>query len=794
MDREANSATELSSSANTVSRPLGRMRYLKSAAMLAILGGIAAPTLGVGGGVTGCGTTQSTGTAGADVSSIIFIKRITTVPGTNGAPPVIDVAGGNGQVIDYTRYEPGGSLNMLAPARVDGTLTNLTADFPTADFNGADVSFEGDSVVFSMKKDANDNYHLYTVALTPNANGKFEVHQLTAGSQDDFNPIYLPGQQIAFATNQMYTAMGTRADEYEHSRIVSQLATISVAGGDADRHLFPQSLSHTVSLFARHDGKLGYSRWEHLGGTNDVKLFSANPDGTKMIAVAGQHGKPSNSLISVREATPNVMIGVATNRSRTIHAGALVQIDARNQGDPTCLTAGADETGHACLDEEHAIFTVLTPNVPTGSEPSPVGRYREPAPLPDGRILTSWADGAVNDLDELSATPPDFGIYIFDPATQTNQLVYNDKNTWDLNALPVIKRPTPPVLGSTQTTVANTDPVLLGSVDITQTSLEESVQGAQYVNAVSLASALKDAVAVRIIEGFSSEAAKGVTKFGLTMDEGAAVLGTAPVYADGSWFAKVPPYIPIHVQPIDKFGISIRNQRLWIQGAPGEDRRCVGCHESRTQGGVPALGANPTVAEQKGAPDFTEAIADRVEYPWAGAPDSAKNVQTVLTAQCAGCHNASTTTYYDVAMTDPLTGKQTVYHVPTLDLTDTPVTVYYDKGVTTWPASYVSIFYPATLSMGGMGGPKVVGGKLPPMWGIPEDARNSVLIQKINVKAADGTVAWPSQGFHPEDKGASYSLTDDERQMLIRTMDLGGQYWARQNTGFQSFNHDPTAQ
>jgi hypothetical protein len=760
--------------------------------MLALLAGVAAPTLGVGG--VGCSTTQATGTAGADVSSIIFIKRVTTIPGTGSTPAVVDVAGGNGQVIDYTRFEPGGSLNILAPARVDGTVTNLTADFPTADFNGADVSFDATSAVFSMKKDPSDSYHIYTVSLAPGASGKYEVHQLTAGSQDDFNPIFLPGQLIAFATNQMYTAMGTRADEYEHSRIVSQLVTISVAGGDADRHLFPQSLSHTVSLFMRHDGKLGYSRWEHLGGTNDVKLFTANPDGTKMLAVAGQHGKPSNSLISVRESAPNVMIAIATNRERTIHAGALVQIDARNQSDPTCLDPNADETGHACLDEEHAAFTVLTPNVPTGSDPSPVGRYREPSPLPDGRILTSWAPGAVNDLDELSATPPDFGIYIFDPKTQQNELVYNDETTWDLNALAVVPRTEPPTIGSTQTTVVNTDPVTLGSVDITQTSLDESVQGAQFVNPISLASALQQAVAVRIIEGFSSEAAKGVMKFGLTMDEGAAVLGTAPVYADGSWLAKVPPYIPMHVQPIDKFGISIRNQRLWIQGAPGEDRRCVGCHESRTGQGVPAFGANPTVAELQGKniPSYTEAIADRAEYPWDGAPDKTKNVQTLLTAKCAGCHNGSTTTYYDVAMTDPLSGKKTVYRVPTLDLTDTPVTVYYDKGVSSWPASYVSIFYPATLSMGGMGGPTVVSGKLPPLWGIPEDARNSVLIQKMNVKAADGSVAWPGAKFHPEDQGASFSLSNDERQVLIRTMDLGGQYWSRQNTGFQAFNHDPT--
>jgi hypothetical protein len=773
--------------ANFIKPRAGLFRRLPHVALIALAAGVMAPTLGVG----GCTTTTSSTSAPADVSSIVFIKRVTTI--VSGGNVTVDVAGGNGQVIDYTRYEPGGSLNLLSPPRVDGTLTNLTADFTTADFNGADVSFDASMVVFSMKKDPNDSYHIYTVSLTPGAKGKYEIHQLTAGSQDDFNPVFLAGQKIGFATNEMYTPMGTRADEYEHSRIVSQLATISVSGGDADRHLFPQSLSHSVSLFSRADGKLGYSRWEHLGGTNDVKLFAGDPGGTNLVAVAGQHGKPSNSLFNVREMEPNVMIGIATDRERTIHAGALVQIDARNHADAVCLDATANQTGHACLDEEHVTYNVLTPNVPTGSDPSPVGRYREPSPLPDGRILTSWADGPVNDLDELAATPPDFGIYIFDPATQQNELIYNDQATWDLNALAVVARPEPPVIGSTQVTVDSTTPVRIGSIDITNTSLEETVQGAQYTSPVSLGTALQGAVAVRIIEGFSSEAAKGVMRFGLTMDEGAAVLGTARVYEDGSWLANVPPYIPIHVQPIDKFGLAIRNQRLWIQGAPGEDRRCGGCHESRTGANVPAFGQNPTVAEQHGAESFLESIGSRTEYPWAGSPVAAQNVQTLLTAKCAGCHNSATTSYYEVAMTDPVSGKTTTYKVPSLDLTDTPVTVYYDKSVAAWPASYVSIFYPATLSMGGMMGPKVVGGTLPPMWGIPEDARNSVLIQKLNVKASDGTTAWPvsQQAFHPEDKGID--LTDDERQMLIRTMDLGGQYWSRQNTGFVPFNHDPTA-
>src|ERR1700750_2640060 len=109
------------------------------------------------------------------------------------------------------------------------------------------------------------------------------------------------------------------------------------------------------------------------GGVNDVKLFAATPDGTQMLAVAGQHGKPSNALFSVREIEPNVMIGIATSRNRTIHAGALVKIDARNAADPVCLDKTADQTGHACLDEENAKFEVLTPDVPTDESPSPAG-------------------------------------------------------------------------------------------------------------------------------------------------------------------------------------------------------------------------------------------------------------------------------------------------------------------------------------------------------------------------------------------------------------------------------------
>ncbi len=714
--------------------------------------------------MTGCGS-SSTEQTDIGVSSIIFISRATTTQDPTTGAVTIDVSGGNTQVIDYQRYVPGGSLNILSPPRPDGVVTNLTSTFPQADFNGVDVSFDAQQAVFSMKKDPSDHYHLYTVQLS----GDHAIHQKTAGNQDDINPIYMAGGRIAFATNEMYTEMGTRADEYEHGRVVSQLATISVDGGDADRRLFAQNLSHTVAPFVRTDGKLGYSRWEHLGPVNDVKILAANPDGTNMIAVAGEHGKPVNSLINVREISPNVMIAIGTTRDRTIHSGTLLEVDARNHADPTCLDPKADYTGHTCLDEEHATYTILSKDVPTGSDPSPVGRYREPSALPDGRILVSWADGPVNDLNEQSLTPPDYGIYVFDPNTQRNQLIYNNRQMWELGAM-----------------------ARLGSFNIHQTSLNETVDGAEF-SGTPLATALQGAVAVRVIEGFSSEAAKGVTMFGLTMHEGAAVLGEAPVYADGSWLANVPAYIPMHLQPIDKYGMSIRSQGLWIQGEPGENRRCVGCHESRTGAGTPAFGQNPTAAEQQGPQAFTQAISGRQEAPWDKNDLGKPFIQQVFDAKCTSCHDGGANDpyagkQYTVTRSDPVSGKETTYTIPYLKLTSDPVTVYYDREVHTWPVSYVSLFYPAAMQMD-MGTEKVTG-EVPPMWMVPASARSSALVQKINVRAADGTTAWQAP-LHDEDKGKP--LTADERKLIILAADLGGQFYSRQNTEFQPNNSDPVA-
>jgi hypothetical protein len=91
-----------------------------------------------------------------------------------------------------------------------------------------------------------------------------------------------------------------------------------------------------------------------------------------------------------------------------------------------------------------------------------------------------------------------------------------------------------------------------------------------------------------------------------------------------------------------------------------------------------------------------------------------------------------------------------------------------------------------------------VTGTVPPIWGRPSDARNSALIEKLNISDwknenrtawalgaafSDARIKGGTRTLHPEDVGVT--LTRDERVKLIRAIDMGGQYYSRQNTSFQ---------
>jgi hypothetical protein len=99
----------------------------------------------------------------------------------------------------------------------------------------------------------------------------------------------------------------------------------------------------------------------------------------------------------------------------------------------------------------------------------------------------------------------------------------------------------------------------------------------------------------------------------------------------------------------------------------------------------------------------------------------------------------------------------------------------------------------------------MVTGTVPPEWAIPSDARNSKLIEKLNIVSSldQTTYAWPLgqpftvadvAGGTRTDHAAVAGLTRDEIVKLIRSIDMGGQYYARQNSDFKPFvDADPVA-
>ena len=178
-----------------------------------------------------------------------------------------------------------------------------------------------------------------------------------------------------------------------------------------------------------------------------------------------------------------------------------------------------------------------------------------------------------------------------------------------------------------------------------------------------------------------------------------------------------------------------------------------------------------------------------------------------MTARCASCHNETTNgntaqTFYTVTMPGENGAAPTVSQIPRLDLSARMITVTYDNETKPWPASYVSLFYPAALAME-MDETEIVD-TVPPKWAVPSDARNSVMLEKLNVTSAsdpskyawalgqpfsDATVAGGTRTDHAKVSG----LTREELVKLIRAIDMGGQYYARQNSAFVPNNTDPVS-
>jgi hypothetical protein len=707
---------------------------------------------------TGCGGSDPGPLDGVD--SLVFLQRT--------------ARNETGDIFQYTSYLPGARLVKLSPPTADGVLTELCcsnagSEFADIDISSYDLSFDAREIVFAGKLRQGSRYGLFLLHLDTGIVD--EVH--TDPNADYFSPMFAPGGKILFLTNKLPPAeAGARQFQDEYNRgVTAQLGVMNKDG--SGETLGARNLSHRVFPSILSNGRVVFTQWDHLGGMNAGHLLTMNPDMTVVREAFGKEGSGiTNSYLKAREIAPGRLIAIGTSRDRTLQSGALLDIRLGE----TYVEDGAVKADRN-MSEKTASYKLLTPNVPLGREPSSttVGRYYDAWAL-DARdaptLVVSWADGPV-ESGTLGAAGLDanFGIYLFDSAKNLRKPIFDDPAMWDVAPRPLVPRDAPPQIAASGDHQFGGNTTLVAGTDAYQSSIASFAPGSVY--------------GVRITEGFSVE--EGIPRdFGLTEFEGMAVLGVAPVEADGSFAALVPAGIPVRMQSIDRFGMAIVSEPVWVSGAAGESRACGGCHESRTGVVVTQPGVTQAIARgpvrmlveksraERVSQQFT--IAGTIGVPWDQA------VQGVFDRRCVSCHEGTPgPANPSWTLTDPVTNESFTW---TFDLRGGDAT--YGVGefmFSGYSRSHLSLMGP---SMRDLEDTDLVLTGDTTRWVDPGSARGSELLRKLNppqiFPAPDfGKRAFPVAEHAPHALAQGAELTADEYYLLILMADNGGQFYAREN-------------
>ncbi len=698
-----------------------------------------------------------------EVDSIVFVERQSRM-------------GGMGDIFQYRSYVAGAKLVKLSPPTADGERTVICCDqvpeLAEMDIIDYDISFDAKSIVIAGRPTQDQKYGLFLLDVESG-----EVEQLPTDPGFDYvYPTFLPGDRILFATNAVVEEGAPQfRDEYERG-VTLQLGSIAADGSDLK--LYSRNLSHRITTTVLSTGEVLVTQWDHLNSMNAGQLIRMNPDGTRVREAFGKQGTgAANSYYKAVEVSPGRVVAIASSRDRTFQSGAILDI----RFGETYENENGDLLADREMSEANASARVLTAQVPLGRDPSAntVGRYYNAYPL-DAKeypnFLVSWADGPVqSEINGSAGIAPNFGIYLYNSEKGTRLPIYDKPDTWEINPMPLVARTAPPTIAETGANQFSDEKVLMGAMNVYDSSIQDFEPGSIY--------------GVRIVEGFSGEEGVGMD-FGLTRAEGAQSLGIAPIREDGSWAALIPANIPVRQIAIDKFGMGLRLEPVWISGNPGESMFCGGCHESRSDTTVIQPGLTEAVA--RGPEDLlsdrtrferlkTDNFADSsIGIPWDLA------LQPIFDNKCIACHDGDPSKPGNASYT--ITDEEGNAQTLVFDLRGHEVVVESgEEMMSSYSASHLSLMGPDMMDVEELN--LTITGDMK-IYVEPENARGSELIIKLNPPVMYPTVDMNVRAFdganHPADVGGT-PLTAGEYRLFVEMADNGGQFFSRENAPGQNY-------
>ncbi len=473
----------------------------------------------------------------------------------------------------------------------DGEVKTLL-EVPQGVARDIEVSFDGRKVLFSLRHDRADDYHLYEIS----ADGS-ELKQLTFGSGiSDIDPIYLPDGRIVFtSTREPKFCMCNR-------HIMGNLFSMNGDGSNVQQ--IGHSTLHEGHSSLLSDGRIIYDRWEYIDRNfGDAQgVWCVNPDGTNHSIYWGNNTNSPGAVLDAR-AIPGTELFIANFSSCHDRPwGAIAIVDRR---------LGLDGRGPVLRTwPANAIDLVGNGNYDTFVPVNP--KYEDPYPLSDKYFLCS----------RMTGNGEQMGIYLID--TFGNEIQLHAENLGCYDPMPLGPRTKPPAMPE--------------RIDLTEE------QGYFYISDVYKGTGMDriergSVKYLRVVESpekrFWTDAywlGEGTQAPGMAYDDfnNKRILGTVPVEEDGSAYFAVPADTWVYFQLLDENGMMVQSMRSGTITRPGEMAGCVGCHEYRR--GSITRDSQP-LAMQRPA---------RQLEPWHGPTrlfGYLAEVQPVFDKHCVSCHD-----------------------------------------------------------------------------------------------------------------------------------------------------------
>jgi formylglycine-generating enzyme required for sulfatase activity len=519
------------------------------------------------------------------------------------------VAGNSFSMQNAQRNSKGNEIAVLHDFKTDATYETVYK--PKADriISDMDLHFDGKKILFSSVNEQNA-FRLFEVGI--DGSGFRQVTPDSSGDDvDHFDACYLPDGDILFTSTATFLGMPC----IDGRPRMSSLYRYSPATGKIRQISFDQDSSWCPTMM--NDGRVLYLRWEYsdLPHSNSRILMTMNPDGTNQKSYLFSNSYFPAAFFYARPipGDPGTVVGIASGHHGYARTGRMLLVD------PRIGEHEADGVVQEIPGYGKKVEADVRDRLVDGIWPHLVH------PFPLAEEQTHKGAGKYFLVSMKPSPEALWGIYLVDIFDNRTRL-YEMEEYALFEPIPLKASPVPPGKPSLVDESRKTATVFIQDIHAGP-GLKGIPRGT--VKALRIGS-------YEFSPSYCKPNAPTQGSGGLNGTIGhdgpwdiKRILGTVPVFEDGSVHFTIPAATPIFIQPLDTHGQALQLMRSWFVGQPGERVSCVGCHESSRDAPLP----HQTLA--------AASPPARID-PWEGGMrnfDYATEIQPIIDRNCMMCHD-----------------------------------------------------------------------------------------------------------------------------------------------------------